>query len=79
MAEMAADKREGGGKCPVLQRVLKVVMLLSAAVLVTASTWLDQFAYRQHLMWASGGVLSVCCLVFALLNKEQLKNRKEES
>ena len=72
------EKEKPKVKCPVLQSWLKVVMLLSAAVLVVASTWLDAIAYRQLLMLVSGGVLSVSCLVYALLNKDQLKNRKQE-
>lgn len=65
-----------GKNHPVLQTVLKVLMLVSAAVLVTTSSWLDNFEYRQIMLFVSGGVLSVCCLLFAILNYDQLKNRK---
>ena len=66
-------------KYPKLQTLLKVVMLLSAAVLVVVSTWVEKAPCRQPLLLASGGVLSIACLVFALLNIDQLKQKKEES
>ena len=65
-------------KCPRLQSVLKYLMVLLAAVLVAVSAWMEQARPRRWLMAVSGGLLSVCCLVFAFLNYDQLKNRKKE-
>ena len=76
----SADKQteEQSVKHPKLQSLLKVVMLLCAAVLVVVSTWVEKASCRQPLLLISGGVLSVGCLVFAWLNFDQLKQKKEE-
>ncbi|MCR5191144.1 MAG: hypothetical protein K6C07_07055 [Bacteroidales bacterium] len=65
-------------RCPKLQKGLKYLMVLLAAVLVAVSAWMERFAFRKLLMAVSGGLLSVCCLVFAFLNYDQLKNKKKE-
>jgi general stress protein CsbA len=75
---MDSASSEPETKCPRLQSVLKYLMVLLAAVLVAASAWMERFSFRKLLMAVSGGLLSVCCLVFAFLNYDQLKNRKKE-
>ncbi len=65
-------------RCPKVQKGLKYAMVLLAAVLVAVSAWMEQARPRRWLMAVSGGLLSVCCLVFAFLNYDQLKNRKKE-
>lgn len=65
-------------KYPRLQDFLKYVMVLMSGILVVTALWLERLPGRNWVLALSGGVLSICCVVFAFLNFDQLKNRKKE-
>lgn len=65
-------------KYPRLQDFLKYVMVLMSGILVVTALWLEKLPGRNWVIALSGGVLSICCVVFAILNYDQLKNRKKE-
>ena len=73
---MEEEKREV--KYPRLQEFLKYVMVLMSGILVVTALWLEKLPGRNWVIALSGGVLSICCVVFAILNYDQLKNRKKE-
>lgn len=74
---MEEEKREV--KYPVLQNFLKYVMVLMSGILVVTALWLENLPGRKWVIALSGGLLSLCCVLFALLNYDQLKNRKKEA
>ena len=73
---MEEEKREV--KHPGLQELLKYIMVLMSGILVVTALWLENLPGRQWVIALSGGLLSICCVAFALLNYDQLKNRKKE-
>lgn len=73
---MEEEKREI--RYPGLQELLKYIMVLMSGILVVTALWLEKLPGRNWVIALSGGLLSICCVAFALLNYDQLKNRKKE-
>lgn len=64
-------------KYPKLQSALRIVMLVCAGVLAVFSAWVEDCRHKGSVMIVSGGILSVCCLAYALLNKDELLRKNK--